>query len=106
MGQLRSDKTRLHGQYEQKDWRGDRTHDRLESGLRRIETCIRKSGRLRLSMVKNLLTFGMSVNVYKPGWPLMMIAVKCLASLCVFPVSNWRRIKGFPCLCICAWSQI
>lgn len=57
-------------------------------------------------MIRNFLTFDMSVTVYRLDWSLLIVSVKRLASLYMLPVSIWRHIKVLPYLCACVWSRV
>lgn len=59
----------------------------------RIVTCLKMSGSLRINIIENLLTIGMSATGCRPGWPLMIVAMNRPVSLWVSPVSAQRRIK-------------
>lgn len=87
MDLLQSDRTRLEEQRELKGRRVGRIRDSLDSEDETNRNLLENIQEVRAQYVQNLLTFGMSTMVYRPGLPLTIVALKILASLYVLPVS-------------------
>lgn len=92
MSRLYSGKTGLEEQCEREARRDGCTRDLLDC-TRQIVIFMRLSKILALNLIKNLLLFPLRVAVYRPAWQLMMVVVKRLESLYMFPMSVQRQIK-------------
>lgn len=93
MSALQSDRTSFEEECELEARRCGHTCDQMLSGSGACSTLLENIWELRALYDQKRLTFIMNTTVYRPGRPIMMVAVSRPARFYVMPMSAWRCIE-------------